>query len=56
MQTILEDARTSYAPEIVVELQSEAVEEMEGNVTRVVEWVAGWIRDHPEVAQANEDD
>lgn len=39
MQTVLEEARESYAAEIVVELESETVEQMEQNVARMVTWI-----------------
>lgn len=42
MQTVLEEARSSYAEEIVVELNSETPEEMESNVERIVQWVENW--------------
>ena len=43
MQVLLEEARESYDEEIVVELRSDTVEEMEGNVERIVEWVEAWL-------------
>jgi len=42
MQTILEEARSSYTEEIVVELTSETPDEMESNVDRIVSWVRSW--------------
>lgn len=45
MQTVLEEARESYASEIVVELQSESVEQMEQNVARIVAWIEQWQKD-----------
>lgn len=48
MNVVLEEARSSYAPEIVVELKSENMEDMESNVSRVVEWISAWLADHPE--------
>lgn len=50
MEVVLEDARASYAEEIVVELKSESPEEVEGNVARIVAWVEAWRRDHAEDA------
>lgn len=38
MQVILDEARESYAEEIVVELQSNEIEDMELNVDRIVMW------------------
>jgi adenylate kinase len=48
MNVVLEEARSSYAPEIVVELKSESTEDLESNVSRVVEWINAWLADHPE--------
>jgi adenylate kinase len=45
MQTVLEDAKESYAEEIVIELRSESVEDMESNVSRIVLWIENWRRD-----------
>jgi len=42
MQTVLEEARESYAAEIIVELESENVEQMEQNVARIVAWIDQW--------------
>lgn len=42
MQVVLEEARASYAEEIIVELKSETMEDLEANVTRMVEWVKAW--------------
>ncbi|CAG8679564.1 18601_t:CDS:2 [Dentiscutata erythropus] len=41
-QVILEEAKESYAAEIVVELQSNNIEDMQSNVTRIEEWVEAW--------------
>lgn len=45
MQTVLDDAKDSYAPEIVVELKSETTEDLESNVERLVQWAVAWRRD-----------
>ncbi|EIM81981.1 P-loop containing nucleoside triphosphate hydrolase protein [Stereum hirsutum FP-91666 SS1] len=45
MQTVLEEARSSYAAEIVVELKSEGTEDLESNVARIVAWIEAWRRD-----------
>lgn len=42
MQVVLEEARASYAQEIVVELKSESMEDMESNVQRIIEWIKSW--------------
>ncbi|KAF8973888.1 P-loop containing nucleoside triphosphate hydrolase protein [Flammula alnicola] len=44
MQVVLEEARSSYAPEIVVELESESLEQLESNVARIVEWITIWLK------------
>lgn len=50
MQVLLEEARESYDNNIVVELSSETIEDLHGNVDRIVEWIENWVRDHPEGA------
>jgi len=45
MQTVLDDAKESYAEEIVVELKSETTEDLESNVERIITWVKAWQRD-----------
>ncbi|GMI21188.1 hypothetical protein TrCOL_g1897 [Triparma columacea] len=42
MQVVVEEARESYAEEIVHEVQSNTVEDMDSNVERMVSWVAAW--------------
>jgi len=46
MQVILEEARESYAPEIVVELQSDNAEEVDLNVERIKAWYEAWVKDN----------
>ncbi|ORX59708.1 P-loop containing nucleoside triphosphate hydrolase protein [Hesseltinella vesiculosa] len=46
MQVVLDEARESYAPEIVVELQSNTVDDMESNVDRVKQWLDAWKEQH----------
>ena len=41
-QTILDEARDSYRPEIVFELNSNTPDEMEENLERIVKWVKHW--------------
>jgi len=48
MEVIAQEARDSYEPEIVVELKSESIEDLESNVARIVEWIHNWKSDHPE--------
>lgn len=42
MQVILDEARESYAAEIVHEVPSNTVDDMENNATRVAEWCKQW--------------
>jgi adenylate kinase len=46
MEVVLEEARSSYPHEIVVELRSESTEDMEANISRLVDWIGQWQRDH----------
>ena len=45
MEVVLEEARSSYPPEIVVELQSEGMSDLEANIARMVEWIRAWRKD-----------
>ncbi|KAI3405371.1 FAP7 [Candida oxycetoniae] len=47
MEVILNEARDSYIPDIVIELKSDTAEEMDENVDRITLWVENWIKDHP---------
>ncbi|TDL28408.1 P-loop containing nucleoside triphosphate hydrolase protein [Rickenella mellea] len=42
MQTISDEARSSYAEEIIIELRSEKTEDLESNIERIVEWIRAW--------------
>ncbi|KAK7205037.1 AAA domain-containing protein [Myxozyma melibiosi] len=46
MEVILTDAREAYAPEIVIELQSNSVENVVANSARIVEWAKQWVIDN----------
>lgn len=48
MQIVLDEAKEAYAPEIVIELQSETSEDLESNVSRIVTWMDAWMRNEPE--------
>mmetsp|Transcript_7863 Transcript_7863/g.9457 ORF Transcript_7863/g.9457 Transcript_7863/m.9457 type:complete len:185 (-) Transcript_7863:427-981(-) len=43
MQVILEEARGAYAPEIVHDVPSNTLEDMESNVSRIQEWARQWV-------------
>ena len=45
MQCVLDEARESYAKEIVVELKSESTEDLENNVDRIVQWIRTWRKE-----------
>ncbi|KAJ8084171.1 factor activating pos9 [Marasmius tenuissimus] len=42
MQVVLDEARSSYPEEIVVEMRSESMEDIEANIARIIEWIAAW--------------
>ena len=44
-QVCAEEARESYATEIVHEVQSNSTEDLESNVARAVAWVQAWRAD-----------
>jgi adenylate kinase len=46
MQVILDEARESYAHEIVHEVPSNTVEDLQSNVQRVCAWCDQWMKDH----------
>lgn len=46
MQVCLDEAKESYDKEIVVEVHSNTIEEMESNVDRCKIWVEQWIKDN----------
>ncbi|BHF61077.1 Adenylate kinase isoenzyme 6 [Sparganum proliferum] len=46
VQVILDEARESYAPEIVHELQSETLDDLQKNVADISAWIQQWKVDH----------
>lgn len=46
MCVLADEARESYRPELVFELQNDTHEQLEQNVTRVCEWLAQWRAEH----------
>lgn len=48
MEIILQEAKESYVPEIVVVLNSNSGEEMDENVDRILQWIKNWEKDHPD--------
>ncbi|XP_063548302.1 adenylate kinase isoenzyme 6 [Cydia strobilella] len=41
-ETLLEEAQSSYKPEIVIQLQNETQEQLQQNVNTIVEWIERW--------------
>jgi len=46
MQVLLEEAKESYAAEIVQEMKSNTIADMEDTISRVKVWYTQWIEDH----------
>lgn len=42
MQVVLDEARESYDAQIIVELRSDSVDEIDANVERIAQWVQNW--------------
>jgi adenylate kinase len=45
-QELLEEARQAFPAEIVQEMQSNNLEQMDENVERIVQWVEIWKKDN----------
>ena len=43
MQMCLDEAKASYAEDVVVVLQSENTDQLQANIDRVVQWVSHWL-------------
>ena len=46
MEVLLQEARESYDEEIVIELRSDEVDDIDANVERIESWIQTWKRDH----------
>lgn len=46
MQVILDEAKEAYDPQIVHELSSNTMEDMDANIQRMEAWCQQWIKDH----------
>ncbi|KAI6132682.1 P-loop containing nucleoside triphosphate hydrolase protein [Pisolithus thermaeus] len=55
MGVVSEEARESYQSQVVVELTSESMEDLQENVSRMVEWIRNWL-DNNAVAQGDQPD
>ena len=51
MQVLLDEAREAYDEEIVVELRSDELTDVDGNVERIQQWVERWKTDREEEAE-----
>lgn len=50
MEVLLDEARQSYAEEIVVELRSDEADDIDENVGRIETWIKNWKQDQVEDA------
>jgi len=46
MEVLLQEARDSYDEEIVVELQSDDLDQIDENLERIQAWIENWKKDH----------
>lgn len=46
MQVLLDEAKDAFDEEIVIELKSDSLEDIDENVARIIEWVKAWKREH----------
>ena len=46
MEVLLQEARDAYDEEIIVELRSDTVEEVDNNIERIEAWIAQWRKDN----------
>lgn len=46
MEVLLQEARDSYDEEIVVELQSNDLDQIDENLERIQTWIENWKKDH----------
>jgi adenylate kinase len=56
MQVLLDEAREGYKEEIVVELRSDSVEDVEGNIERIEAWVEEWRRNNGEKEEEDKEE
>lgn len=47
MEVILDEARASYDSAILVELQSDSLDDIETNIERIESWLESWKRSRP---------
>jgi adenylate kinase len=55
MQVLLDEARDSYDEEIVVELRSDELGDVDGNVERIQQWVERWKAERDGAAEEDDE-
>ena len=55
MQVILDEAREAYDTNMVHEIPSNTIEDMESNVQRIVQWEKQWVLDNNSTANDTDD-
>jgi len=48
MEVVLSEARDAYDEEKIVVLQGDTLDDLEGNVERLQQWIETWRKDHPD--------
>jgi len=46
MSIVCDEARDAYRPGIIIELESNTLEDLEEDVARIVTWIDQWSRDN----------
>lgn len=56
MDVLIEEARSAFDDEIVVELSSTSTDEMESNITRILKWIEQWEKSSADRADIGSED
>lgn len=56
MEVLLQEARDAYDEQIVVELRSDQLEDVDSNIERLATWIENWKKDHAEVKGQEEEE
>lgn len=56
MQVLLEEARESFDQEIIVELRSDVLDDVDGNVERIKTWVENWKQNRQSEEDVEDED
>ena len=46
MAIVRDEAKEAYHPDIVVELESNSMDDLQENVARIVQWIEQWVKDN----------